>query len=1024
MDTDGDGLWNCEEDVLGTNSAARDTDEDGVNDNVEINGFSFSGKQWYSNPQEPSTMQDNILDGKKCNGTNCAIDTDGDSTPDLFDRDMDGDGVPNAQDESPFKKADGFSGDNPFQLIINSAQQDKFVYADFLIRPTDPKHLWYAFNVLDWPSGDKEGQIQRDDWDGDKTFYDVCRHQNPPSVSPCKMSPDDNGDIKLLPMLEIEIPNGANWNGQGDLFIYLDSQNGGANNLYNPYPLATTTGNRARQSAVASANIQFPNGFGADYLVWILDDDTASLMRWNGSAWETIQDLDANSFRINTSVAPVRTDVLLPFSALNLTPASSLKILAVATEENTLQLFAVAPDKNPLNSSLVTPIGLQRTLGDFQLQQYYAFDSLGSDTRPNDNKTIGGDFVANIASDPGGIAVRYLDDGLFDLLTPNARLDANNDGQPDADIPVAVQVIPVGNGSEIAYTIQYENRGTEIAKNVQVKVKTYGALRLDNNDDSATYNLGDVGVGISNTLQIVGKINSALNPNSAELDVTLSDDLHGDFDWLWVLHPVHTDAPQELTINSGQKYAQQGVNVFNGFVSDASGVPGITLEVNGNQSQCSVADPFSGSWNCPEDLGDLAGLSEVNMRARATNTFGITRDWTDTITLLVDTTKPTVTLDATVDAYLSDGVLSPAEMNWSGTVDDNLEAQSAAICLGAYEPECPQQDVVPGGMPSGVWNYNMTSILAGDGISTTLAFFDQDANGNLSDGVTRTFTVDTGAPQIVATQAPTGTITIDEEESEAIQAAFSGTVTDGGEIQEMSALIQTADGETIVEPISFQPDGANQWQWTYAPTIATSSDIAIYISARDAVGNVNLIGPYNARVNATFVLNVPLIGRKFEAGNQPSNAVSPTPTETPTTTAVVTKLPTEAPTVSQTATPTETPTVVETETPTPTATPPDASCSAAPAAFTLLAPADKGTVARQHPTLKWNAASCADSYHVIVRERKSGAVVADESGITALDYRTPELERGKRYVWHVIAVNAFGETKSEAWLLIVNAEGK
>jgi len=29
--------------------------------------------------------------------------------------------------------------------------------------------------------------------------------------------------------------------------------------------------------------------------------------------------------------------------------------------------------------------------------------------------------------------------------------------------------------------------------------------------------------------------------------------LHGDFDWLWVLHPVQTNAPQVLTISDGQK---------------------------------------------------------------------------------------------------------------------------------------------------------------------------------------------------------------------------------------------------------------------------------------------------------------------------------------------------------------------------------------------------------------------------------------------------------------------------------------
>ena len=34
-------------------------------------------------------------------------------------------------------------------------------FVDLQLRPTNPAHLTYAFNVLDWPSGDAEGQVQR-----------------------------------------------------------------------------------------------------------------------------------------------------------------------------------------------------------------------------------------------------------------------------------------------------------------------------------------------------------------------------------------------------------------------------------------------------------------------------------------------------------------------------------------------------------------------------------------------------------------------------------------------------------------------------------------------------------------------------------------------------------------------------------------------------------------------------------------------------------------------------------------------
>ena len=80
-----------------------------MNDDLEVVGFDFAGKHWYSDPLEASTLKDEIADSKKCSrlatSWNCALDTDGDNTPDLFDRDIDGDSVPNSQDPSPIRKA-------------------------------------------------------------------------------------------------------------------------------------------------------------------------------------------------------------------------------------------------------------------------------------------------------------------------------------------------------------------------------------------------------------------------------------------------------------------------------------------------------------------------------------------------------------------------------------------------------------------------------------------------------------------------------------------------------------------------------------------------------------------------------------------------------------------------------------------------------------------------------------------------------------------------------------------------------
>jgi hypothetical protein len=216
LDSDSDGLTDCEEKLLGTNPHNPDTDGDGLTDYQEVNGFLFNGQRWYSDPFEVSTMKDGVGDSYRCAPdqfpNNCP-DSDGDGVPDMFDLDIDGDGVPNQLDLSPFRRSEEiFSQNNPLQLTVNDLEANRHVYVEFQLRPTNPNHLWYAFNVLDWADGDRAGQIQRDsdyrDANGNriKTFFDVCIQQGRPD---CLMSPDSNGDIKLVPMLEIEIPGSS-----------------------------------------------------------------------------------------------------------------------------------------------------------------------------------------------------------------------------------------------------------------------------------------------------------------------------------------------------------------------------------------------------------------------------------------------------------------------------------------------------------------------------------------------------------------------------------------------------------------------------------------------------------------------------------------------------------------------------------------------------------------------------------------------------------------------------------------------
>ena len=271
---------------------------------------------------------------------------------------------------------------------------------------------------------------------------------------------------------------GADWDFDGDLFVYLDTAAGGATALYDPF--------------ATGGALTFPASFAPDFLVWVQDDATATLLQWNGTSWVVDRVLLAPNFNFD---AP-HTDLLLPFGWLGLTPSSSLKLLAVASQDDALNLWAAAPNKTPLNDPrVVSPVAVGRDLRSYALTQFAAFPSLGSGVLPNSGRSIKTDLRFSITSTPGGFTAGYLADNLYDVLTPGAPLDADLDGQPDQPLPMAEDPLPVGNGDTISYTVRYENSGSAVAENVQIAVTTRGALRLLGGATSQVIDLGDVAAG-------------------------------------------------------------------------------------------------------------------------------------------------------------------------------------------------------------------------------------------------------------------------------------------------------------------------------------------------------------------------------------------------------------------------------------------------------------------------------------------------------------------------------------------------
>ena len=211
VDSDCDGLTDrIETTKLGTDPYKVDTDGDSISDGVEVQGFN-DGQQWYLDPLNADSNGDSILDNMECpelvdvkaDGTidsafvpGVCRNSDSDTTPDVFDFDNDGDGVPDSIDSAPFNMAgDPTTGlaDNHFDFNLTLTGDDKPVFATFEVRPTNPDHLWYTDNVLDWPSNDTQGQIMRVH---DNTFADLSGYAYSGKLT--------NGDILLTPLLGVQ----------------------------------------------------------------------------------------------------------------------------------------------------------------------------------------------------------------------------------------------------------------------------------------------------------------------------------------------------------------------------------------------------------------------------------------------------------------------------------------------------------------------------------------------------------------------------------------------------------------------------------------------------------------------------------------------------------------------------------------------------------------------------------------------------------------------------------------------------
>ncbi len=531
--------------------------------------------------------------------------------------------------------------------------------------------------------------------------------------------------------------SGADWRSAGDLFIYLDTQSGGATQLFNPY-----TASMSSTVILPPTDYATQQPIGADYVVWVQENASAAatLLAWDGTSWQPVAGSWGYYFDGNAS--PPLTHIELPFATLGIAdPASQHAFLwAMASDENRLAIWSTMPVYNNVSTPDLVAAPARDTIETFQMVRVYNLPSLGPSVcasgvdnsgqrvRVDPQQKInnnGAMLTAAIQSDPAGVAYALFRDNLIFLhsalfpggvssaqtalcqqLTPplpaecRSPDDPRSSQGPDPRLKLArlfsVEHATVANGQTLTYAVRVTNSGDYAAQDTAVTFSTIAMLRLpggqiivtpDNHTIYAqTVPLGTMAPGETRTVTVTGIVDTSFNPSTDSwihlravvLDETggmasASEDIHLD-------HELDVSAPSYLELLRPLPLTGQGVQTFEGVVVDQSAVPTIQIEVAGQPTTCTDATPEDGRWSCAVDLGSRSDGATLPVRLRALDRFGHDTGWLPGPTLVVDTAAPSLALDAATADHLADSITDSGEQLLSGIVSDNHVVDRVEVC--------------------------------------------------------------------------------------------------------------------------------------------------------------------------------------------------------------------------------------------------------------------------------------------------------------------------------------------------------
>lgn len=633
---------------------------------------------------------------------------------------------------------------------------------------------------------------------------------------------------------------GSTWGSQSDLFIYLDTRPGGAEQTFTPLPVAVT-----------GTVVMLPAELGADTLIWVQDARRATLLRWDGSTWGGALPLSRTEYSFTAGVRGGQTDLYLPFSLLGIQAGAPLGLLAFAAEEPAadvgLRLWATLPGVNPVNSLHVNRNARLAGQGTrFALSHAYRWPALGNDVCPNGaDGSVGGSFAdsdlqLSITASPSAAAIGGRGGGVFWLADPalaQAELLAFlHHGFP-----------PVNEAQEISYTVHYRNAGSQTAVGVWLALSSVGPLRLLD----TTLPLGDIAPGAAGSATFRGVVDRSLSDKElAAVQALVYDAGHGPqgpaLDWLWAFQWVDQGAPEQMAIEQPALWVGPGMAELSGYAHDEAGVAQVEVAIASPSGvvstiTCDVARPSEGRWRCPWDVTQSNGGAAPQhgqtfaLRMAAIDTFGQRSAWSEAKTVWVDARPPIVTLDRAASGVYSDTVVSSLGSLF-GAAYDLAGVGTVRVCV---DDDCDDARLHASRVISASWSWQTPDAGALDHVQRTISVTASDRVGNrLPAPLTFAVWVDNVSPTITVTAA------ISQAHLGALPTVLAGWVGDGGPQVNVSLRVAAPNGV-----ISRQTAARAGAAWWYDLPADAAGRYTLWVDADDLAGNRSSVGPFTVDVS-------------------------------------------------------------------------------------------------------------------------------------------------------------------------------